>query len=232
MGKSIYLSPSTQENNIGVSGYGTEEQRMNELTDAIVRHLKNGRGDITIYRNSPSMNLNQVIADSNSKNPDFHFAIHSNAFNGLARGTECYYYHHNTGEGIRFAQMMYNVIAPITAASDRGCQPDNNLYDNGLGELRETDAPAALIEIMFHDNEADVIDYLGKIELIALTMAKVIYDFFGLVYNPISSEKERAIQLLREVSKWADKVWIPEFEALENKGLNIWGLIMLIMTKS
>ena len=31
--KSIYLSPSTQENNVGAGSYGTEEQRMNQIMD-------------------------------------------------------------------------------------------------------------------------------------------------------------------------------------------------------
>lgn len=79
MGKSIYLSPSAQENNIGVLNYGDEERRMNEFVDKLIWYMNKGKGDITIYRNDPSMTINQIIADSNAKNPDFHFAIHSNA---------------------------------------------------------------------------------------------------------------------------------------------------------
>lgn len=32
----IYVSPSAQENNLGVNGYGTEEQRMNAITNYLV----------------------------------------------------------------------------------------------------------------------------------------------------------------------------------------------------
>jgi len=226
MSKSIYLSPSAQENNIGVLNYGDEERRMNEFVDRLIWYMNQGKGGIMIYRNNPSMSLAQIIEDSNAKSPDFHFSIHSNA--GGAAGTEIYYFHENVGEGKRFAQMMYNAIAPITISADRGCMPDSVLYTNGLAELRETNAPASLIEIMFHDNERDVVDYFNKIELLALTMAKTIYEFFGITYNYISSEKERAIKVLQSVSNYANKVWIPEFEVLANRGLNIWGLILLI----
>ncbi len=36
----VYLSPSTQENNIGIGGYGTEEKRMNQVADVVERLLK------------------------------------------------------------------------------------------------------------------------------------------------------------------------------------------------
>lgn len=34
MSKSVYLSPSIQEGNIGYGDYGTEEERMNEVINA------------------------------------------------------------------------------------------------------------------------------------------------------------------------------------------------------
>ena len=76
MAKIVYLSPSTQENNKGVGSYGTEEKRMNEISDVVEKVLK--AHGIKVYRNKPSMSLSQVVMDSNSKKPDIHFAIHSN----------------------------------------------------------------------------------------------------------------------------------------------------------
>ena len=43
------------------------------------------RHGITVFRNTPDMTLNQVVADSNQKDPTIHFAIHSNASTGKAR---------------------------------------------------------------------------------------------------------------------------------------------------
>ena len=82
---SIYLSPSTQENNVGAGSYGTEEQRMNQIMDRIEADLQ---GRFTLYRNRPGMTLQQVVADSNAKKPDLHFALHSNA--GGGSGAECW----------------------------------------------------------------------------------------------------------------------------------------------
>ncbi|NLN64887.1 MAG: N-acetylmuramoyl-L-alanine amidase, partial [Clostridiaceae bacterium] len=80
--KSVYLSPSTQENNIGYGDYGTEEERMQQVCDVVQEELL--RHGITVFRNTPDMTLNQVVADSNQKDPTIHFAIHSNASTGKA----------------------------------------------------------------------------------------------------------------------------------------------------
>ena len=88
MGKSVYLSPSMQENNEGVCGYGIEEIRMNQVVDVIEKILK--RHGVTVYRNKPDWTLQKVAEDSNSKKPSLHFAIHSNA--GGGRGGEIYAY--------------------------------------------------------------------------------------------------------------------------------------------
>ena len=63
--KSVYLSPSTQENNIGYGDYGTEEERMQQVCDVVQEELL--RHGITVFRNTPDMTLNQVVADSNQK---------------------------------------------------------------------------------------------------------------------------------------------------------------------
>lgn len=80
----IYLSPSTQENNLYVNG-GTEEEWMNRLADAMEPYLSaNG---IRYTRNTPDMSAAAAIRASNSGNYDLHLALHSNAApeGGMAR---------------------------------------------------------------------------------------------------------------------------------------------------
>ena len=59
----IYLSPSTQENNLFVSG-GSEEQYMNLIADRMVPYL-NASG-IRYTRNTPDMTAASSIAASNA----------------------------------------------------------------------------------------------------------------------------------------------------------------------
>ena len=148
------------------------------------------------------------------------------------KGTECYYYHSSINGKI-FATKIYEAIAPLTISADRGVKPDTALYASGLYECRETSAVACLIEIMFHDNLTDVNDYLSKVDVMALSMAKAIYSYLGIAYvetskpTPVviaTTERERGIQMIFQVSKWAED-YIREFDAIQAKGINVWGLI-------
>lgn len=231
----VYLSGSTQENNTGVAGYETEETRMQHLADLVKHFIEKGKGNIEVFRNTGSMSLQQTVADSNNKSPDIHVALHSNA--GGGKGTECYYFYATSLDdaklnGKRLATLIYNAVAPLTINSDRGCKADNTLYSNGLYETRETNAIACLIEIMFHDNISDVQDYYNKQDAIALAIAKAIYEYFGISYSqetetPINNsgfERDKGIKIIASVSNWAED-YIREFDVIQNKGINVWGLV-------
>jgi N-acetylmuramoyl-L-alanine amidase len=231
--KIVYLSGSTQDQNIGVASYGTEEKNMQELADLVAHYINKGEGDIGIYRNNASMTLQSTINDSNSKKPDIHVALHSNA--GGGKGTECYYsnYPVYSANGFILASKVYNAVAPLTVSSDRGVHADTVLYTKGLAETRDTTAIACLIEIMFHDNSVDVIDYLSKRDSIAKAIAQSIYDYFGMAYietvtpTPIG-EREIVINYLNKVSKWST-TYVTEFDKLQNQNINVYGVINKII---
>ena len=73
----IYLSPSTQENNLYVTGTGSEEYWMNRLADAMIPYL-NSCG-IRYTRNTPDMTAASSIRQANQGWYDFYLALHSNA---------------------------------------------------------------------------------------------------------------------------------------------------------
>ncbi len=89
----IYLSPSTQENNLYVNG-GTEEEWMNRLADAMEPYLT--ASGIRYSRNTPDMTAASSIRASNAGNYDLHLALHSNAAPegqyGQIRGILVFYY--------------------------------------------------------------------------------------------------------------------------------------------
>ena len=59
----LYLSPSTQEENLYVNG-GTEEQWMNRLADAMEPYLS--AAGIRVVRNTPDMSAVSSIRASNA----------------------------------------------------------------------------------------------------------------------------------------------------------------------
>lgn len=195
MNKSVYLSPSTQENNIGVSDYGTEETRMQSVCDVVQEHLL--RHGITVFRNRPEMTLSQVVADSNRKDPTIHFAIHSNANTGISRGCEVYC-HRFGGEGERLARLVYAELEPLTPTKDRGVKEGLNHFGQGkpLYELAKTTAPAALVEIAFHDNPDDAKWILANIEPIGIALAKGILNYFSVPFVEENKELDEAVDVL------------------------------------
>ena len=209
--RTVYLSASTQSGNIGTDGV-SEKTRMRELQSKVNWYIQQGRGDIAVYMNTEGMSLGQSIADSNSKNPDIHVAMHSNASGG--EGTEVYYSNYPilSEESKKLATILYNNIASVLSGNDRGVKPDTNLYSTGLAETRDTTAKACLIEYFFHDNYNDVVDYLNKVELVAINTARAIYEYFGIEYyvepvvitpDPLEpTEKEKAVKYIDELKAW------------------------------
>lgn len=197
MSKSVYLSPSIQEGNIGYGDYGTEEKRMNEVCDVTQKHLF--RHGLTVFRNRPDMTLKQVVADSNAKDPTIHFAIHSNAFNGKVRGSEIYC-HRFGGEGERLARLVYDELESITPTKGRGIKEGKDHFGPGkpLYELSATVAPAALIEVAFHDQPDDAKWILENIEPIGIAIAKGILKYFDIEWIDDRSELEKAVDILAE----------------------------------
>jgi len=179
MSRIVYLSPSTQGDNIGVGNYGSERDRMNLVCNVTERVLK--AHGITVYRNNPNMTLGQVVADSNSKNPDVHFAIHSNA--GGGRGCETYCYKFGT-VGENLARYVYNYLSAITPTTDRGVHQGFNFYGPGVSmyELAYTNAPAALVEVAFHDNVDDANWIINNIEAIGIALTKGVLQYLGIPY--------------------------------------------------
>ncbi|HJA35149.1 MAG TPA: N-acetylmuramoyl-L-alanine amidase [Firmicutes bacterium] len=165
---SIYLSPSTQENNVGAGSYGTEEQRMNQIMDRIEADLQ---GRFTLYRNRPGMTLQQVVADSNAKKPDLHFALHSNA--GGGSGAECWI-SAKGGQAEQFAKRLMEEMSALTPGKDRGVKVSTSLY-----EVNKTKAPAVILEVEFHDTPEGAAWIVANEKAIAQACVRAILGYFG-----------------------------------------------------
>ncbi len=171
----IYLSPSFQDQNVGVGNYGTEEQRCNEIADIVEKELKKNN-NFVVVRNNRNMSLEEVISDSNKSNSDIHFSIHTNAGDSSARGCEVYAYSPNT-EADKLAKIVYKNLSQITPSNDRGVK-----Y-NSLAETSSTKAIAILIEVGFHSNVEDAKWIINNIELIGKNLAKSLYEYFNVEYK-------------------------------------------------
>lgn len=175
----IYLSPSTQENNAYVTGTGSEEFHMNKLADAMIPYL-NSCG-IRYVRNTPEMTAGSSIRQANQSWYDFYLALHSNAAAeenyGTVRGIIAFYYPQST-QGQRGAQIFVNNLREI--------YPEPNLVvtraTTSLGEVRDSNAPAVLLEIGYHDNVSDARWIENHTAEIARNLVLSLTDFFDIPF--------------------------------------------------
>ena len=175
----IYLSPSTQESNAYVTGSGSEEFHMNRLADAMIPYL-NSCG-IRYVRNTPEMTAGSSIQQANQGWYDFYLALHSNAAAeenyGTVRGIIAFHYPGST-QGQRAAQIFVNNL--------RGIYPEPNLVvtraTTTLGEVRDSNAPAVLLEIGYHDNVSDARWIESHTAEIARNLVLSLTDFFDIPF--------------------------------------------------
>ena len=170
----VYISPSTQEHNIGVPPFTNEQAQMNKIVDELMPLLISD-GRYVIMRNMTSMTPSQAAADSNEFKADIHIAIHSNAGGGV--GTEAYAYGPGTNSE-RLTKALYGQIAPLSPGADRGVK-----YKPELTEVGDrVDATSALIELGFHDNVTDATWLANEKKEIAWALYKGVCDFYGYEY--------------------------------------------------
>lgn len=174
----IYLSPSTQENNLYVNG-GTEEYWMNRLADAMVPYLVSS--GIQYTRNTPDMTAASSIRASNAGNYDLHLALHSNASGegsyGRNRGIIVFYYPGSL-QGQRASTIIADNLKAIYPL------PNNVRAQSTttIGEVRLVRAPSAFIELGYHDNADDASWVKNNIELIARNIVLSLTEFFDIPF--------------------------------------------------
>lgn len=178
----IYLSPSTQQYNLYVTE-GNEEYWMNLVTDAMIPYLQ--QFGINYYRNTPEMTAGSSIRDSNSKNVDFHIAIHSNASGeaqaGRNRGVIVFYYP-GSADGQRMANIMVENFKQIYPLPDLV----RAVSTTTIGEVSRTTAPSVLIEVAYHDNVEDANWITNNIDEIARAIADSVNEYFsGVSPQPV-----------------------------------------------
>ena len=174
----IYLSPSTQENNLYVNG-GTEEEWMNRLADAMVPYL-NASG-IQYTRNTPQMTARSSIRASNAGDYDLHLALHSNASApssyGQNRGILVFYYPGST-RGKRAAEIVAGNLKDIYPLPNQvEARPTTS-----IGEVRQTNAPSVFIELGYHDNADDATWIKNNLDAIARNIVLSLTEYFGIPF--------------------------------------------------
>lgn len=174
----IYLSPSTQEGNMYVTG-GSEEYYMNLIADAMIPYLRSS--GIQYTRNNPGMSAADAIRQSNAGNYDLHLALHSNAAPegqyGEYRGVDVYY-SPGSIRGKRAADIFVRNLKSIYPLPERV----RAVATTTIGEVRQTRAPSVFLELGYHDNRNDALWVENNIQKIAGNLVLSLTEYFGIPF--------------------------------------------------
>lgn len=174
MGKLWYLSPSDQTDNTGVNGYGTEEEQMNALVDAVAENLK--RCGVRYHRASRDLGIDYRPAECDRMGADYYLALHSNAGGGgAAYGPIAFYY--AAGEAL-----AKELVSQLLALGQKNNRWQNVVQNKNLFETRMMKATSCLLEVDFHDSAEGVAFISGRRAEVAAAIAKAICKIDGTAW--------------------------------------------------
>jgi N-acetylmuramoyl-L-alanine amidase len=174
----IYLSPSTQEFNQFING-GNEEYYMNLIVDAMIPYLR--ASGIEFTRNNPGNSVPESIERSNEYPYDLHLALQSRSTSDVGtpqRGIDVFHYAVSSINGELAAYIIANNLKRIYPLPNKvSVIPDLTML-----ELSQTNAPAVLVELGYHDNPEDASWIKNNINAIGRNLAMSVTQFLNVPF--------------------------------------------------
>ena len=191
MAKRIYISPSSQPDNLYAVGSTNEQAECRKIAAALKEELD--RCGFWSYAGMTGTMYTRA-AESDKFGVDLHLPIHTNAFDGKVAGLRIMV-HQMGGEAEAIARAIDKYLAPVTPGESDGISAMPNLY-----EIKATDAVCVYLEVGFHDNPGEaqwIINNTGKI---AEMIARGLCEHYGVGYIPASG----TVRLFADVApdKW------------------------------
>ena len=136
--------------------------------------------------------IDEEIRECNAYKPDLAVDIHNNA--GGGDGAEVYH-HHGGGKSKTLAE---NILAEIVAVgqNSRGVKTRKNASGKDYyGFIRDTTAPAVIVECAFVDNAKDIkiIDTAAEQKAMGVAIAKGILKTLGVAHKPVGGSTANKI---------------------------------------
>lgn len=181
MSKKVFIGVGHGGSDSGAAANGLKEKDLNlaiakACNDELIRHGVSVLMSRTKDENDP---LADEIKECNKFAPDYAVEIHNNA--GGGDGVEIFH-HYKGGKGKTLAQNILNEIVAI-GQNSRGLKTKTNSAGKDYyGWIRETSAPACLVECAFVDNKKDIaiIDTAAEQKAMGIAIAKGILKTIGV----------------------------------------------------
>lgn len=184
MVKKIFIAAGhggTDSGAIGVNGV-YEKTLTLSISKYLAAALKRCGIEYEMSRTTDTDPVN-TVAKCNKYKPDVAVSVHLNAFNKTAQGTEVFYSLFSDN-GKKLATSVLNNIVSLGVKS-RGIKTKKNSNGRDWFEfIRETEAPAILVECCFIDNANDYefVNTAAKQKIMAEAIAKGICEYLNVKY--------------------------------------------------
>lgn len=181
--KKIFLGVGHGGKDSGAIGNGLYEKNLN-LSIALACRDELERHGVTVLMSrtkDENDTLTEEIKECNAFAPDLAIDIHNNA--GGGDGVEAYY-HYKGGESKTLADNVLREIVSV-GQNSRGAKTRKNASGKDYyGFIRETKAPAIIIECAFIDNATDIkiIDTAAEQKTMGVAIAKGILKTLNIAY--------------------------------------------------
>lgn len=168
----------------GAVANGLKEKDLN-LTIAMACQEELARHGVSVLMSRTSdatEDLNDRIKECNAFKPDLALDIHNNA--GGGDGAEVFH-HYGGGKGKTLAVNILDEVVKI-GQNSRGVKTKKNSSGKDyFGFIRETAAPAVIVECAFVDNKKDIqiIDTVAEQNAMGVAIAKGILKTLGIAYK-------------------------------------------------
>lgn len=184
----VFLGVGHGGTDSGAIGNGFKEKDLNlsialACNDVLIRH------GITVMMSrtkDENDSITDEIRECNAFKPDLAVDIHNNA--GGGDGAECFY-HHLGGRGKPIAENILTEIVKI-GQNSRGTKTRvNSSGKDYYAFIRETSAPAVIVECAFMDNSADIqiLNTPDKQTVMGTAIAKGILRTLGIPFVSTST---------------------------------------------
>lgn len=160
---------------------------------------------ITNTDQNHDMSLNERVSIENASGADIFISIHKNAgpvyeWSDI-HGTEtyCYKFGYN---GERLAKCIQTAVINRTADKNRGVKEGNFMV------IRETKAPAVLVELGFMTNYDDALDMTDSDEvyLYACGVADGVCNYFGIRYKQLHNDIDKVAIMDELIASMSDEL--------------------------
>lgn len=168
----VYLSPTSNNNEVGKKEFGFEAYRMRQIAEVIEERLLN-KTHIIVFKNMEGLSIEEIIEDSNHAKPDVYIGLHTRT--GNKKGIEIF-----VNENNMLSNSLGREIHKKLKKTHYEEEKNAIKYTSNKKEVVKSMSPSVAIYLGSRDNLQDVNWIINNKRKIGEAIAEGIEEYFKL----------------------------------------------------